>query len=80
MTPTEKALVMVSEEEWDWANNPTKAITYASVVAAEHRTEGRDEPARYWTEVSARLSAIAGTPVGLVVNDLLNTYGISLDQ
>ena len=79
MTPQDQADQRISDPEWTFSENPTRAIVDASVQAAEHSIRGRHTPAAYWTAVSIALSSAAGTEPGLVVTGMAEQYGIPLE-
>lgn len=70
MTPQERAAAMVSEPAWGFASNPSRAISHASVRAAQAVREGRESDARYWTSVGLALNEAAGIEPGQVLQNI----------
>lgn len=79
MTPAEQAAAEIADPAWDFERDPVSAISDAATKAAQHMTYGRAEQGRYWAEVSARLSAAAGMRPGIVVQDLVDFFGITVE-
>jgi hypothetical protein len=82
VTPAEKAAAFVADPDWQFADNPTDAIGYATMQAATHHEHGRAEQAQWWTRVGAALVRAADSPLivrGAVLGGLVETYGVGVE-
>lgn len=70
MTPQEQAAAMVADASWDFGANPTKAISHASVRAAEAERRGNQTRSRFWTQVGLALCDEAGVEPGQILTNL----------
>ncbi len=89
VTAQECADYIVSAPEWDFAHNPVKAVTEATVNAAQSAVHiipisaerGRAQ-ARFWASVLSLLVIAADNPhvtLGAVGTELVARYGASPD-
>ncbi len=82
-TPAEQTAAMIADPAWEFATNPTKAITHASTRAASAATgtgaqwarsswSERQEQKLFWLNVGLALCAAAGVEPGQVLTNLVN--------
>lgn len=70
MTAAEQAAAMIADPKWGFVANPSRAISHASVRAAQAVREGRTSDARFWTSVGLSLNEAADREPGQVLTNL----------